>query len=192
MGKIYLTKTSVNTPKLNTEKYLSNVEGNAYFDNGLIRSLYRSNYTIEQINTILNMNIEVSETNLVSIKNEENNFMLDSSLCENLGIKFNNFSKIGNYPTSKLLNIPLELHCNLVEKSLSNHKENSNIHYEEDLLFFFNNPQNNLLIKPSTMTYVPVDQKKVQNIRLSIFDLEGNIFNKFTEFIVYLSLINKQ
>ncbi|VVC46557.1 Hypothetical protein CINCED_3A018722 [Cinara cedri] len=79
------------------------------------------------------MSIKVSDNNLIEIKSEENNFMFDNILCDNLGIKFDNFSKIEIYPTSKTSNIPLELYCNVVEKSISNHKENVNIHYEEDL-----------------------------------------------------------
>ncbi|VVC45610.1 Hypothetical protein CINCED_3A017106 [Cinara cedri] len=65
------------------------------------------------------MNIKVSDNNLIEIK------------------------------ISKPSNIPLELHCNIVEKSISNHKENVNFHYEEDLLFIFNNPQFTIERKPN-------------------------------------------
>ena len=190
-GKTFYTKTAEKIPNFNKEKYLTNIGGNIYFDSGLVTNVYRSNYTIEQLNNILKINVKVSDNNLIEINSSENSFILDNSLCESLGINFVPFSKIGNYSTSKLSNIPLELHCNIVEKSISNHKENNNVHYEEDLLFIFNSAQDNSFIKPSTITYIPVNEKKIQNIRLNIFDLEGNIFNKFTEFIVYLSLINR-
>ena len=46
-----------------------------------------------------------------------------------------------------------------------------------------------MLLKPTNTTYVPVSAKKIQNIKIDILDLEGNVYDKFTEFIVYLSLI---
>ena len=188
-GKIFLDIIGVRSPNLCSESYLSNIEGNMYLDDGLIKKIPRKNYTINQLKSILEMDINVSDNELIVVKSNVNEFMFDNKLCNSLGVKFVNFSKVGIYPMGTSSNIPLELHCNITEESLSNHRENKQIHCEKNLLFIFNNPQDNLLLKPTNTTYVPVSAKKIQNIKIDILDLEGNLYDKFTEFIVYLSLI---
>lgn len=45
------------------------------------------------------------------------------------------------------------------------------------LLFYFNNPINNLLIQLRNIEYVSINKKQIENMKINIFDRDGNIFN---------------
>lgn len=87
----------------------------------------------------------------------------------------------------------IEIHCNLVEPTISNHGPHS--HQETDLLYMFHpNPHrfgSTIAMKPSQIHYVPINKsmKTIQTIKLELKNEEGKELNFGCEnLIVYLKL----
>lgn len=87
----------------------------------------------------------------------------------------------------------IEIHCNIIESSLENNKENSHLHRESEILYsFFPNVAfgSKISEKPNEIDYIPLKKlNKIQTIIISIQDNEGNLLNtENSKNIVYLRL----
>lgn len=94
----------------------------------------------------------------------------------------------------------VEIHCNLVKPTITNHNANPHSHQEADLLYMFYpvSPQSDfgsmIAHEPARVIYVPLNKsiKSVQNLELEIKNEDGRKLD-FTlggDLIVYLKLID--
>lgn len=179
-----------------TSKFINNkmwiLEGNIYMDNTEynIKSGY---YTIEELNKIIPTNMKISLLNNYTILIESDKyFELDENLNKCFGINKKNFSirsYIGLSPIyENIIITPLEIHCNIIEKSFSS--VNNIHHVEEELLFVFLFDSNKIFVRPEKIFYVPVSLKTIKTINISIFDQNGNEFILLKDPIFYLDLLD--
>lgn len=93
----------------------------------------------------------------------------------------------------------IEIHCNIVKPSITNHDTDSHSHQETDILYMFHtNLQQSVFgsiiaEKPTQVDYVPVNKnvRSLQNIELEIKNEENKELNFLNEnLIVYLKLVD--
>ncbi|KAE9523162.1 hypothetical protein AGLY_016447 [Aphis glycines] len=82
-----------------------------------------------------------------------------------------------------------EVHCNIIEKSVTSNNENV---IEEELLFVDYYDPNKPFIKSYPIMYRKVNVRTIQIIKIHIIDQNGNIVNFDEDFIVYLDLIEEK
>ena len=97
-------------------------------------------YTIEELNKIIPTNMKISLLNNYTILIESDKyFELDENLNKCFGINKKIFSirsyKVLSPIYENIIITPLEIHCNIIEKSFSS--VNDIHHVEEELLFVF-------------------------------------------------------
>ncbi|KAE9542451.1 hypothetical protein AGLY_003312, partial [Aphis glycines] len=83
----------------------------------------------------------------------------------------------------------LEVHCNIIEKSVTSNNENI---IEEELLFVDYYDPNKPFIKSNPIMYRKVNVRTIQIIKIHIIDQNGDIVNFDDDFIVYLDLIEEK
>uniref|UniRef100_A0A8D8WTZ1 Uncharacterized protein n=1 Tax=Cacopsylla melanoneura TaxID=428564 RepID=A0A8D8WTZ1_9HEMI len=120
--------------------------------------------------------------NIVTITGDKY-FELDGNLPEKFKVNPpTSFSQSGIQ--SLLLDIThkmFEVHCDVVEKSITS---SNLIHIEEEILFTFSISNKNYVI-PHEVLFLPITQKKIHHIIISIFSVDGEPFF-IPEFTVYL------
>ena len=171
----------------------------------------RGFYTIESLKNLLKDSLKQFKT---KVNFNENDFMLenigpfirikspvtiivtavfvDLFGFEDINIKANTLTKGIKLPKLRPFDV-IEIHCNLVEPSLENHKTYSHLHKESDILYsFFPNVEYGSKIseKPNEIDYVPLRElNKIQSIEIKIQDENGNLLNNSdVKNIVYLRL----
>lgn len=134
-------------------------------------------------------------------------FTLDSSLCTLLGFELNSkaFSQVSMVHTAQVehkgTKIPklrafdvIEIHCNLVERSFTNHNVHWHKHDETEILYhFFPNVPHGYKISetPPEKHYVPLRPvRNIQEIKITLkYQDDQLLVNEGVNNIVYLSLI---
>jgi len=146
------------------------------------------NYTIDQLNTILPSNIKIrQENNYISIVSNDY-YLLDENLRLSLGLddiyiyKYTGSEKLGNY----FEYIFLEVHCNIIEKSISNHKTEQYLHEDGDILCVIKCDTGGQYIA-NDIKYIPLNVMEFKRIKVFIADQDGNEI-KNSKFIAYLIL----
>jgi len=179
-----------NKPIFYTQDFIKNISGTVSNENNKIE--LKGNYSLEQLNSLFPSNIKLENINNHIKISTKDYYVFD----KNLDLSFGGFDKdflythVGLNSSLNNNNKILEIHCNIVEESIS-HDINQHSHYGEEVLFLFKYDSNNVLIQPKQMIYRPLSKNRFQNINIKIFDLKGNIINFDEEFIVVLDLINK-
>ncbi|KAE9521637.1 hypothetical protein AGLY_017933 [Aphis glycines] len=152
----------------------------------------QSNYSIDQLNSILPSSIKLQNDNNFIKLTSRNYFLIDENLKLSLGIdkdylyKHVGDSEILNNNINKRL---LEVHCNIIEKSVTSNNENI---IEEELLFVDYYDPNKPFIKSNPIMYRKVNVRTIQIIKIHIIDQNGDIFNFEEDFFVYLDLIEEK
>ncbi|KAE9543348.1 hypothetical protein AGLY_003259, partial [Aphis glycines] len=139
----------------------------------------QSNYSIDQLNSLLPSSIKLQNDNNF-IKLTSRNYFL---IVENLKLRD---SEILDNNINKRL---LEVHCNIIEKSVTSNYENV---IEEELLFVDYYDPNKPFIKSYPIMYRKVNLRTIQIIKIHIIDQNGDIVNFDEDFIVYLDLIEEK
>ncbi|KAE9522631.1 hypothetical protein AGLY_016966 [Aphis glycines] len=171
------SKTGTEEPKFYTQSFLKNINGN---------------YSIDQLNSLLPSSIKIQNDNNFIKLTSRNYFLIDENLKLSLGIdkdylyKHVGDSEILDNNINKRL---LEVHCNIIEKSVTSNNENV---IEEELLFVDYYDPNKPFIKSYPIMYRKVNVRTIQIIKIHIIDQNGNIVNFDEDFIVYLDLIEEK
>lgn len=90
---------------------------------------------------------------------------------------------------SEIMLTPVEVHCNIIETSLSSHNINQHLHSEEELLYIISYSPGNGIETPRKVMYSSVVKEKIQNIEIKLLYQDGNDFD-IGDFTVYLHLIH--
>jgi len=193
---IEYTITGSNKPIFYTQCFLKNINGVIFSQTKKSDKIYKTkiegNYSIDQLNSILPSNIKLLNDNNFIKLTSKNTCLIDENLKLSLGID-NNFlykhvgdsEKLDNNINKQLL----EVHCNIIEKSVSSIDEKV---IEEELLFVFYYDSNNLFIRCNPIMYRQVNVRTIQKIKIYILDQNGDIVNFGDDFIVYLDLIEEK
>ena len=153
----------------------------------------RDNYNIQDFELIVNPDLKVRIKTPVE-------FWLDSPISKLLGfgdkllkIKSNHEKSGEDYPKLRPFDV-IEIHCNLIEPSITNHTSDIYKHNESEILYsFFPNVgyKQKISEKPNEIHYVPIgkDIKQIKDIIISIQDGRGNLLkNVAANNIIYLNL----
>lgn len=89
---------------------------------------------------------------------------------------------LGHYFVNKFL----EIHCDIIEKSISNHKTEKYLHRDDDVLCVIKCDNEGQYI-PNDVKYIPLNVMNFKNIKLFITDQDGNKV-VCDEFVAYLIL----
>ncbi|CAI6372177.1 unnamed protein product [Macrosiphum euphorbiae] len=100
-------------------------------------------------------------------------FSFDKDLNLSLGGIDTIYTHYGENSSLNNNNKILEVHCNIIEESIT-HNIDEVSHYDE-VVFVFQYNSNNALNKPLKMIYRPVSKNRFQKIEIYILDLKGNI-----------------
>ncbi|KAE9522085.1 hypothetical protein AGLY_017529 [Aphis glycines] len=171
------SKTGTEEPKFYTQSFLKNINGN---------------YSIDQLNSLLPSSIKLQNDNNFIKLTSRNYFLIDENLKLSLGIdkdylyKHVGDSEILDNNINKRL---LEVHCNIIEKSVTSNNENI---IEEELLFVDYYDPNKPFIKSNPIMYRKVNVRTIHIIKIHIIDQNGDIVNFDDDFIVYLDLIEEK
>ncbi|KAF0693648.1 Uncharacterized protein FWK35_00035556, partial [Aphis craccivora] len=76
---------------------------------------------------------------------------------------------LGHYFVNKFL----EIHCDIIEKSISNHQTEKYLHRDDDVLCVIKCDNEGQYI-PNDVKYIPLNAMNFKNIKLSITDQDGN------------------
>jgi len=173
-----------------TQGFIKNISGTISNENNKIE--LKGNYSLEQLNSLFPSNIKLENINNHIKISTKDYYVFDQNLNLSLGGFDKDFlyTHVGLNSSLNNNNKILEVHCNIIEESIS-HDINTHSHYGEEVLFLCKYDSNNVLIQPKQIIYRPISKNRFQNIKINIFDLKGNIINFDEEFIVVLDLINK-
>ncbi|KAE9543704.1 hypothetical protein AGLY_002100 [Aphis glycines] len=190
------SKTGTEEPKFYTKSFLKNINGVIFTQTNEPDKIYKTeikgNYSIDQLNSLLPSSIKLQNNNNFIKLTSRNYFLIDENLKLSLGIdkdylyKHVGDSEILNNNINKRL---LEVHCNIIEKSVTSNNENI---IEEELLFVDYYDPNKPFIKSNPIMYRKVNVRTIQIIKIHIIDQNGNIVNFDEDFIVYLDLIEEK
>lgn len=170
-----------------TQGFIKNIKGIISTKNS--KTELKGNYSIEHLNILFNsiMKLENND-NYIKITTKDY-FSFDKDLNLSLGGIDTIYTHYGKNSSLNNNNKILEVHCNIIEESIT-HDIDELSHYDE-VLFLFQYNSNSALIKPHKMIYRPVSKNRFQKIEIYILDLKGNIVNFDEEFIGVLDLIKK-
>lgn len=189
----------VNEPKLYTQGFLKNISGAIFTQSNEIgpeeiinKTEINGNYSIEQLTSLLPSTIKLQNDNNFISLSSKNYFLLDKNLNLSLGIANDYlYTHVGEKDILNNNNINkqlLEVHCNIIEKSVSSINEKV---IEDELLFVFYYDSNNLFIRSNPIIYRQVNVRTIQKIEIYIIDQNNNVVN-FDDFIVNLDLIEEK
>lgn len=171
-----------------TQGFLKDINGTmeTIYDHIILR---KRNYTIAQLNKLLPSGIKIQLiNNYISIKSNDY-YLLDENLRLSLG--FNDKCTythtgsdiiLGHYFVNKFL----EIHCDIIKKSISNHKTEKYLHRDDDVLCVIKCDNEGQYI-PNDVKYIPLNVMNFKNIKLFITDQNDNKVI-CDEFIAYLIL----
>lgn len=155
-----------------------------------IKTEIKGNYSIDQLISLLPSSIKLQfDNNFISLRSK-NYFSLDENLKSSLGFDIDNNYLYKHVGEKEILNINkrlLEVHCNIIEKSLSSINEKV---IQEEVLYVFYYDPNNPFIKINPIMHRQV-VKHNQYIKIYFTDQNGNKID-FDDFIVYLDLIEEK
>lgn len=174
-------------PKFYTQGFLKYINGIIHTKNNKIE--LKGNYSLEQLNSLLPSNIKIQNNDKFIKIITKDYYSFDENLKLSLGFVEGIYTHFGLNSTLNNHNKILEVHCDIIEKSISH--INHIIHHEEELLFLCKYDSNNTLIQPSKIIYRAVETNRIQIIKINILDHNSNIINFDEEFIVVLDLIQK-
>ncbi|KAE9523015.1 hypothetical protein AGLY_016646 [Aphis glycines] len=190
------SKTGTEEPKFYTQSFLKNINSVIFTQTNEPDKIYKTkikgNYSIDQLNSLLPSSIKLQNDNNFIELTSRNYFLIDENLKLSLGIdkdylyKHVGDSEILNNNINKRL---LEVHCNIIEKSVTSNNENI---IEEELLFVDYYDPNKPFIKSNPIMYRKVNVRTIQIIKIHIIDQNGDIVNFDDDFIVYLNLIEEK
>lgn len=170
-----------------TQGFIKNIKGIISNENSEIE--LKGNYSIEHLNSLFNsiMKLENND-NYIKITTKDY-FSFDQDLNLSLGGIDTIYTHYGENSSLNNNNKILEVHCNIIEESIT-HDIDEVSHYDE-VLFLFQYNSNKTLNQPFKIIYRPVSKNRFQEIKIYILDLKGNIVNFDEEFIGVLDLIKK-
>jgi len=184
------SKTGTLIPKFYTQGFLKNVNGDIITLKGSTL-IEKRNYTIDQLNKILPSSVKIEQTNnYITIKSSDY-YLLDENLISSLGLGKKYTHKhygsdiiTGNYFEDKFT----EVHCNIIEKSISNHKTKEYLHSNGDILCVIKCDKSGQYIA-NDIKFIPLNMNitDFNRIEVSLADQDGTkiICN---DFITYLLL----
>jgi hypothetical protein len=184
---------------LYTQGFLKNISGAIFTQSNEIgpeeiinKTEINGNYSIEQLTSLLPSTIKLQNDNNFISLSSKNYFLLDKNLQLSLGIANDYlYTHVGEKDILNNNNINkqlLEVHCNIIEKSVSSINEKI---IEDELLFVFYYDSNNLFIRSNPIIYRQVNVRTIQKIEIYIIDQNNNVVN-FDDFIVNLDLIEEK
>lgn len=183
---IAYTVIGLKTPTFYTQSFLKDINGVIETKNSKT-VIEKKNYTIDQLNTVLPSNIKIrQDNNYISIISNDY-YLLDENLRLSLGLddiyiyKHIGSDKLVNY----FENIFLEVHCDIIEKSISNHKIEQYLHKDDDILCVIKCDSGGNYIS-NDIKYIPLNVIDFKSIKLFITDQDGNeiICNKFVAYLI--------
>jgi hypothetical protein len=149
----------------------------------------KKNYTIDQLNKLVPANIKLQLINNNISITYNDYYSLDENLRLSLGFDDKYAYKhtgsdiiLGFYFVNKFL----EIHCDIIMNSISNHKTEKYLHTEDDILCVIKCDNEGQYIA-NDIKYIPLNLIKFKNIKLFITDQDGNKVI-CDEFVAYLIL----
>jgi len=177
-----------NKPIFYTQGFLKNINGVIETKNSKI-IIGKKNYTIDQLNKILPSNIKIQQTDKQITIISSIYCLLDENLISSLGLGKNYIHKaigsaiiFSNFFENNLI----EVHCNITENSISNHKTKQYQHIDDDILGVIKCDKGGQYIT-NDVKYIPINRIKFKYIEVFITDQDG-IKIICDNFVAYLIL----
>uniref|UniRef100_A0A2S2P8F5 Uncharacterized protein n=1 Tax=Schizaphis graminum TaxID=13262 RepID=A0A2S2P8F5_SCHGA len=180
--------TGTRAPKFYTQSFLKDINGIIETENAKTE-ITKQNYTIDRLNKLLPSSIKIQQTNNYITITSKDYYLLDENLRLSLGYDNKYTYKhigsdiiLGQYLVNKLL----EIHCDIIEKSISNHKTEQYLHRDDDILSVIKCDMEGQYIT-NDIKYIPLNVIDFKYIKLFISDQDGNEINN-NGFVAYLIL----
>jgi len=188
---IVYTVIGLKTPTFYTQSFLKDINGVIETNNNKT-VINKQNYTIDQLNKLLPSNIKIQQTNNYITITSKEYYLMDENLRFSLGFDDNYVYKhIGSdiILVNYFENIFLEVHCDIIEKSISNHKIEQYLHADDDILCVIKCDSGGQYIS-NDIKYTPLNVIDFKSIKLFITDQDGNeiICNEFVAYLILKTL----
>lgn len=142
-------------------------------------------HSLKKINNVLQSNTD-GFIELTILKNDKvsiltnKQIIMDDKLLAFLGFK--------NHQTFTDENGVVEVHCDIIDSSLSSHELLPHIHSEEELLYVFTYSRESPMFIPNHVLYIPISRGIIHEINIHLMTNNRKYFNEFEEFTIYLNL----